>query len=117
MEAQEKIDQQIAQYDDWRGDVLKQLRKTIHEADADMEEAWKWMTAVFMYKGKNVCAIAAFKSHVKINFFNGYKLTDTHKLINAGLDSKANRAVDFFEDDKIKTVELRDLIREAISLS
>lgn len=110
------IDKQIASYSDWRGEVLKKLRKTIHDADPEIVEEWKWDTAVFTHNGM-VCAISGFKDHVKINFFKGAKLKNVHKLINAGLESKAHRAIDFSEGDKINDSALRDLIREAVALN
>lgn len=95
---------------------MSQLRKNIHEADPEMKEEWKWMTPVFVHNGM-VCAIGAFKDHVKINFFNGAKLKDVHKLLNAGFESKQHRAVDFYEGDTILESKLKDLIREAAVLN
>jgi len=34
MNASERIDQQIAELSDWRGQMMARLRKLIHEADA-----------------------------------------------------------------------------------
>lgn len=108
------IDKQIADFPDWRGEMLAALRKIIHDADPDIKEEWKWGTAVFTHT-KMVCAISAFKEHVKINFFKGAQLTDKHKLINNGFDSKQHRSIDFFEGDKIDEEKLKDLIREAVA--
>jgi hypothetical protein len=71
---------------------------------------------VFTHNGM-VCAISAFKDHVKINFFKGSELKDPHKLINAGLESKRNRAIDFAEGDTIDEAKLKDLIKEAVALN
>ncbi|HMB91616.1 MAG TPA: DUF1801 domain-containing protein [Rhodothermales bacterium] len=87
MTASQQIDQQIARLDDWRGDMLAKLRNVINDADPDLTEAWKWNTAVWTHHG-NVCAIGAFKNHVKVNFFNGADLEDPEGLFNAGLDPK-----------------------------
>jgi hypothetical protein len=113
MNASQLIDKQIAGFPDWRGKMLTQLRKLIHEVDRDIVEEWKWDTAVFTHNGL-VCAISAFKDHVKINFFKGAQLSDTHKLLNGGLESKRNRSVDFFEKDTINESALKDLIGEAV---
>jgi hypothetical protein len=112
MKPSDKIDEQIANAPDWRGQLLKQLRQLIHEADPEIQEAWKWNTAVFVH-GKNICAIAAFKDHVKINFFDGAKLPDPHGLFNAGLDAAATRAIDFHEGDSVNEPALQELIRAA----
>ena len=116
MKASELIDKRIEELDDWRGEYLLRLRKLIHEANPEIVEEWKWDTAIFTH-GKMVCATSAFKEHVKINFFQGAKLSDPHKLINAGFDSKLHRAIDFKEGDEIKEDELKDLVREAIKLN
>lgn len=110
------IDRHIVKFPDWRGKVMTNLRAIIHQADPDIVEEWKWDTPVFTHNGM-VCAIGAFKDHVKINFFKGAKLKDPHKLINSGLDSKNHRAIDFTQHDKIKEPELKDLIREAVALN
>lgn len=116
MDASAQIDKQIADYSDWRGKVMAQLRSLIHEADPEISEEWKWDTAVYVHKGM-VCAVSGFKDHVKINFFKGALLKDPHKLINNGLESKKHRAIDFSEGDPIKEKEVKELIQEAVALN
>ncbi len=41
----ERIDDLIASTPDWRGRVFARLRKIIHEADPEITETWKWVTA------------------------------------------------------------------------
>ncbi len=101
----QRITKQIAQLADWRGKMLARLRKLILEANPDITEEWKWGTAVWSHKG-NVVAIGAFKDHVKLNFFKGASLKDPHGLLNAGLEAKASRAIDFHEGDDIKDIRL-----------
>lgn len=110
------IDKQIAETGGWRGEVIAKLRKLIHEADSEITEDWKWEVGVYVHNGM-VCAVSAFKDHVKINFFKGSQLKDPDKLINAGLESKKNRAIDFSEGDHIKEDLIRKLIQEAVSLN
>jgi len=108
------VDSYISSQIEWKSSILKDLRECIHSADSEIIEEWKWEVPVFVHK-KMICAISAFKDHVKINFFKGALLTDKNKLINAGLDSKAHRSIDFFEGDKVKKQELTELIKEALS--
>ena len=61
----------------------------------------------------NVCALGAFKDHVKINFFKGASLSDPSGLFNGGLDAKASRSIDLHEGDSIDEQGLKDLIRAA----
>ena len=114
MNPSERIDQQIAELTDWRGQMFARLRKLIHEADPGIIEEWKWDTAVWSHKGL-VCAAGAFKETVKMNFFQGASLEDPHKLFNAGLDAKKTRAIDFHEGDAVDESALKELIRAAVA--
>ena len=114
MNASERIDQQIAELSDWRGQMIGRLRKLIHETDPGITEEWKWNTAVWSHQGL-VCSAGAFKQAVKLNFFEGAALEDIHHLFNAGLDAKKTRAIDFHEGDTIDEPALKDLIRTAVA--
>jgi hypothetical protein len=108
------ITNQIAELADWRGNILARLRKLILETVPDITEEWKWGTAVWSQKGL-VCSSAAFKDHVKLNFFKGASLEDPQGLFNAGLDAKATRSIDFSEGDELDVPSLKDLIRAAVT--
>jgi hypothetical protein len=114
MKPSERIDQQIAELSDWRGQMLVQLRKLIHEADPDITEEWKWETAVWSHQGL-VCAVGAFKNALKMNFFQGAALEDPQKLFNAGLEAKKTRAIDFHQDSTIDEAAVKNLILAAIA--
>lgn len=116
MNASEQVDNYIKSISDWRGELLDQLRKIIHRADSEIQEEWKWDVPVFVH-GKMVCAISAFKDHVKINFFQGAKLSDPHKLFNNGFDSKSHRSIDLKEGEMIREIGLKELIQEAVILN
>ena len=114
--ASEQIDKQIADLGGWRGGLLARLRTLIHEADPNIVEEWKWGTGVFTDHGM-VCAIAGFKDHVKLNFFQGASLQDPHGLFNAGLDAKATRSIDFHEGEAVDEPSLRALIQAAVAIN
>ena len=114
MNPTERIDKQISELTDWRGQMFVQLRKLIHEADLDLTEEWKWNTAVWSHQGL-VCALGAFKKAVKVNFFQGAFLEDPHTLFNAGLDAKIMRSIDFHEGDIVDESALKELIRSAVA--
>ena len=116
MKPSQNIDKQIASYTDWRGKMLGELRKIINDSAPNIQEDWKWSTAVWVDHGL-VCAISAFKDHVKMNFFKGARLPDPHKVINAGLDSKDHRSIDFSEGDKINEAAIKEMVRAAIDLN
>jgi hypothetical protein len=112
----QRITDYLAGLADWRGPLLARLRALILEAAPGMIEEWKWETPVFAAKG-NVVAVAAFKEHVKLNFFRGAALTDPHGLFNAGLDAKTSRAIDIHEGDAIDAPVIQDLVRAAAALN
>ena len=114
MDARELIDKEIVSLMDWRGPMVASIREIVLAADKRLVEEWKWNTPVWTFK-KNVCAVGAFKDHVKINFFFGASLKDPHKLFNSGLDAKTSRSIDLREGDKIDRAALTELVREAIS--
>jgi hypothetical protein len=114
MKPSELIDQQIANLPDWRGPMYARLRRLIGEADPDLTEEWKWGTAVWTNHGL-VCAVGAFKDHLKINFFKGSSLPDPQGLFNSGLEAKAMRSIDLYQGDTINEPALKDLIRAAIA--
>lgn len=113
MTASELIDKRVVELNDWRGQLMIRIRKLIHEVDSEIVEEWKWDTPVFTHKGM-VCALGAFKDHVRINFFKGASLADPKKLFNAGLEAKTSRGINLFEGDEIDEMVLKDLIRAAV---
>jgi hypothetical protein len=108
------ITQYIAELGGWRGELLAWLRRLILDADPDLVEEWKWDTPVWARNG-NVLAAAAFKDHVKLNFFKGASLSDPAGLFNAGLEAKATRAIDLQEGEAVNETALQDLIRAAVA--
>ena len=108
------INNYIAELSDWRGEMLARLRELVLEVGSDITEEWKWDTPVWSQKG-NLLAVAAFKDHVKLNFFKGASLDDPRGLFNAGLEAKTTRAIDFSEGDEIDEAALKELIRAAVA--
>lgn len=114
MNPSKQIDQRVSEFDNWKGTVFSQLRKTILSVDPEIEESWKWDTAVWLYKGKLVCAVGVFKESVKLNFFQGAALPDPNKLFNAGLEAKKTRAIDFREGDNVNKEGIENLLKSAL---
>ncbi len=114
MTPSDRIDQMIAGITDWRGRTFAGIRKSILEADRDIVEDWKWMGSPVWYRDGMIAVANAHKGKVKLTFAHGAKIADPDKLFNAGLEGNARRAIDFFEDDKIDTRALKNLVRAAI---
>jgi len=111
------IDRLIAGLGDWRADRIAQIRRLMHEADAEIVEEWKWMgTPVWSHDG--IVAIAnPHTGKVKVTFAQGAHLPDPQKTFNAGLGGNLWRAVDLFEADVVNEKALKDLIRAAVSFN
>jgi hypothetical protein len=112
----QSIDHLIEDLGDWRGKRLARLRKLILEAAPELIEDWKWKTPVWAFK-VNVVACGVFKDHIKVNFFKGASLPDPKRVFNTGLDAKATRAIDIFEDEIVNELALKELVRAAVALN
>lgn len=55
--------------------ILRALRAQIEAALPQAEEAIKWGMPAFLYKGKILCSMAAFKAHVTFGFWHGDMVT------------------------------------------
>lgn len=121
--AAQQIDAIIAKAGDWRGDMLANLRAIILKADTEIVEEVKWKKPskpegipVWSHDG-NVCMADTLKSAVRLTFPKGALAKDPKQLFNTRLDSKAVRAIDFHEGDKLDEAALRALILEAAELN
>ncbi len=113
----ELIDARIEELSDWRGKVLGQIRRIIHEADPEVVEEWKWRGVPVWYHHGIICTGESYKNIVKVTFHKGASLEDPSKLFNSSLEGNARRAIDFHEGDKIDKKALKTLIREAVALN
>jgi hypothetical protein len=96
--ASQLISKHIAELGDWRGKMLTDIRRVIHDADPDIIEELKWIkpnrpegTPVWSHDGI-VCTGETYKNVVKITFSKGAFLKDPKGLFNASLDGSARRA-------------------------
>ncbi len=120
--ASQMIDQCIRELGDWRGSVLKRMRKLIHEADPEVVEEWKWKkasspgTPVWSHNG-GICTGESYKQIVKLTFFHGASLKDPAHLFNSSLEGNTRRAIDIHKDDAIQEVAFKELIRAAVAFN
>jgi hypothetical protein len=111
------IDERIKSLGDWRGKTFAKLRKTIHEADPEIVEEWKWMGTPIFSHGGIVCTGETYKNVVKMTFAKGAALPDPAGLFNSSLEGNVRRAIDVHEGDKIDQAALKTLIRAAVALN
>ncbi len=115
MNPSEHIDKLIADLTDWRGKMLANLRKVIHDADPEIVEEWKWMGSPCWYHDGLVAVANAHKEKVKLTFYRGASLPDPDRLFNAGLEGNRWRAIDLYEGDRVNERALKDIIRAAVA--
>lgn len=64
-----RVDVYLEQAPDVAQPVLRHLRALIHAACPGVEETIKWGRPMFLYRGKIVCALAAFTAHCSLGFW------------------------------------------------
>ena len=84
-----RVDAYIAKSADFARPILIELRAIVHEACPEIEEAIKWSCPHFMYNGRMLCAMAAFKQHCAFHFWHG------NLVVNAK-DNKSEEAMGQF---------------------
>jgi uncharacterized protein YdeI (YjbR/CyaY-like superfamily) len=65
-----KVDAYIAKAKPFAQPILKHIRKAVHAGCPEVEETIKWSTPHFTWHGM-LCAMAAFKEHVRFGFWKG----------------------------------------------
>lgn len=112
----ELIDDRIEALQDWRGELLAELRVLIRGADAEIVEEWKWNTPVWSCNGI-VCTGETYKKVVKLTFAKGAQVSDPAQLFNSSLEGNVRRAIDFPEGGTFDAAALTALIRAAAALN
>ncbi|HVX89436.1 MAG TPA: YdeI/OmpD-associated family protein [Gemmatimonadales bacterium] len=66
-----RVDAYIAKSADFAKPILSHLRAVVHQGCPEAEETLKWGMPTFLYKGKILCGLAAFKAHCTFGFWQG----------------------------------------------
>lgn len=123
MSASEKIDRYLADLGDWRGEMLAQVRRLIHQAEPDVVEEVKWrkpsrpMGVPVWSRDGIICTGEPYKDKVKLTFHSGASLEDPARLFNAGFGGNTRRAIDLYEGDDLDEGAFESLVRAAASLN
>ncbi len=113
-----KIDAYIEKSQDFAKPILTYIREMVHEYCPDAEETMKWSFPHFIYKGKNLCAMASFKQHCTFGFWLEKEMK-TMQEITQDIEKNA-----MFSLGKITRIEdlpskpqLKKAIKEAMDLT
>ncbi|MEW9897637.1 DUF1801 domain-containing protein [Chitinivorax sp. PXF-14] len=115
------IDERIQALGGWRGAMLTEARRLIHEALPDILEECKWIKpsnplGVPVWScGGIICTGEIYKQAVKLTFMRGAALADPHGLFNASLDGNVRRAIDLHEGDTLDAAAFKALIQAAVA--
>jgi hypothetical protein len=108
---------------DWRGEMLTEVRRLIHEADPDIVEERKWKkpsnpsgVPTWSHTGI-ICTGETYKDKVKLTFAKGAFLEDPSGLFNSSLDGNTRRAIDVHEGAGIDETAFKQLVRAAVALN
>jgi uncharacterized protein YdeI (YjbR/CyaY-like superfamily) len=113
MKTDPRFDAYIDRQAEFAKPILVELRGLVHAACPDCEEVMKWSSPSFVYKGKILAGMAAFKAHATFGFWHGGQVADT--------DGKQLTAMGQFGrltsiDDLPPRAELEAMVRKAMAL-
>lgn len=106
-----RIDAYIEKQAEFARPILTYIRDTVHSA-GDIEESVKWGMPAFLYKGRPLANMAAFKAHAVMGFWQGQQLRDG--------DARNGAMGEFGRITKVEDLPQRDtlidLTRKAMKL-
>lgn len=117
------IDAVLAQHDDWRGELLAQLRALIRQAEPEVAEDVKWrkpsnpLGVPTWSKDGIILTGETYKAKVKLTFAKGASVDDPTGLFNASLDGGTRRAIDLHEGETVDPEAFTALIRAAVAVN
>jgi uncharacterized protein YdeI (YjbR/CyaY-like superfamily) len=95
--------------------TLSRIREVI--LDFPFKETIKWGMPTYVYGGRNLLGMGAFKNHVGLWFFQGALLDDPDGILRNAQEgkTKAMRQVNYESKDDMSKAELVNLIEQTIS--
>ena len=94
-----RIDTYIAKARPFAQPILSRARAAVHAHCPDAEETLKWSSPAFLYKGKIMCNMAAFKEHAMFGFWHGELVTGGTGLGAMGSFGRLRSSDDLPEED------------------
>lgn len=75
MNGYNKVDGYIGKAQPFAQPILETVRARVLMAAPELEQDLKWSAPAFLYKGKLLCSMAAFKAHATFGFWHGELVT------------------------------------------
>lgn len=108
-----KVDAYILKKEKWEKEL--QLLRNIF-SELPLEETIKWGAPVYVFQGKNVVGLAAFKNYCGLWFFQGALLKDKHNVFINAQEGKTKAMLQwrFYSLEEINTDIIKEYVLEAI---
>lgn len=108
-----KVDAYIEKKKEWKTE-LEKLRSVFK--DLPVDETIKWGAPTYVFDGKNVVGLAAFKNYCGLWFFQGALLKDKHNVFINAQEGKTKAMLQwrFNSLDEIDVDLIKDYVLEAI---
>ena len=108
-----KVDEYISKKEKWTKE-LKLLRTVF--ADLPLDETIKWGAPVYVFNGKNIVGLSAFKNYCGLWFFQGALLKDKDKVFVNAQEGKTKAMLQwrFNSIEEINTAQVKEYVLEAI---
>jgi hypothetical protein len=110
----QSIDEFMAGLDDWKSEIVANLRELVAESAPEAEEAFMWSQPVFESDGP-FSYIKVFKDHINFGFWRGADLNDPEGLLKGS--GKKMRHVPLKGMQDIRSERFKAFVREAIELN
>lgn len=94
--------------------IAETLRKTIKEADPEIEEAIKWNQPCYSKDGM-ICGFMAAKTHVTLAFHQGAKLKDPKRLLEG--TGKLIRHIKLKNANDVPVNTIKEWVKECVKLN
>lgn len=113
-----RIDAYIDKSEEFAKPIMEYIRAIVHEACPDAEEGWKWSFPHFLYKGKILTAMCAFKKHCAMGFWLEAEMKTVKEYTK---DREKNGMFTLGKIEKIEDLpaksKLTAMIKEAMELT
>ncbi|PTQ12808.1 hypothetical protein CLG96_01280 [Sphingomonas oleivorans] len=108
-----RVDAYIEKAQPFARPILSHLREAVHGACPEAEEAIKWNSPFFLYRGQILCMMAGFKEHAIFGFWRGAEVTGEGGAEKGGM-GQFGRIMSL--GDLPDPATLTDLIRKAAAI-
>jgi len=113
MRTDPRIDAYIDRQAAFAKPILLHLRETVHAGCPACEETLKWSMPSFIYKGKILAGMAAFKAHATFGFWSAGQVLGAEREKESGM-GQFGRLTSL--DDLPPRSELEALVKKAVTL-